>query len=225
MFASAIPHRLSILTLFVALLLPASALAFDENRCLDQAVRDRTDDLEDAYSAYNQLFERLLDRFDSVERNAYKETENYRYRNGTIYQSQYTYSSQLSEANRNLNARVQQIWNDYAAKIALCQGTESYGGDYWQNRSYTYPYNRYETSSSSYYNTNYRYTPYEAYQPRSSYYGSSYRYPQKHYKSYPYTQYPYHYGICKPPVLDPYCGYICTAGRDGCYTCRQQFCY
>jgi hypothetical protein len=240
MFALTHPHRLSLLVFAVVLCVPASAFAYDSARCLDQAVRDRTEDLSDAYEDYNEILERQLDRFDSVERNAYKEVNDLRYRYGEVYRGQYSYSSQIQEANRNLNARIQQIWNDYAARIAGCSGQDYYNYDYY-NHNYSKPYNYYDMYSTGTRNTNrtyyrqptVRYTKYLT--PPDSYTGMYPTY-NSYYTTYPYSSgsYPYYTyptttsrrDWCKMPTLrnDPGCGYTCTVGRDGCYECSQ-YCY
>jgi hypothetical protein len=241
MFAPVPHHRLATFAILITFALPASAFAYDASRCLDQAVRDRTEDLEDAYDDYNEVLERQLDRFDSVERNAYKELDDLRYRYGEVYRGQYSYSQQIQEANRNLQSRVQQIWNDYASRIALCSGQDYYSPDYHYNQStYNTPYNYYDmygdrtrTTRKTYYRypTNYRtyLTPPDSY--NSGYYPTY----NTTLTTYPYygghSNYNYPTGRvsrdwCRLPTFrsDPGCGYTCTVGGDGCFECSQ-YCY
>ncbi|MEQ1849772.1 MAG: hypothetical protein ABL890_04240 [Candidatus Peribacteraceae bacterium] len=243
MFASALPHRLFLLALAVVLFVPTSAFAYDASRCLDQAVRDRTEDLEDAYDDYNEILERQLDRFDSVERNAYKEVDDLRYRYGEVYRGQYSYASQIQEANRNLNNRIQQVWNDYSSRIALCSGQDYYNNDYLYDRNYSQPYNYYEMYPTTHVQrSTYRYPSTRTYtkviSPPDSYRYGVYPTYQTHYTTHPYTYGSSYYNNsyytyptsrrdwCKMPTLrnDPGCGYTCTVGRDGCYECSQ-YCY
>jgi len=241
---SALPHRLIVPVVLFSLLLPVSALALDVNRCLDDAVKVRTEDLRDANATYSDLLESLLKRFDRVERDAYKETVDSRYRSGEVYRGQSSYATQLQEANRSLNARVGQIWNDYSNKISLCNSSTYNDSRYNYDTNYpTQPYNyfdmypstSYKTTSrtsrtSPYYSSPYLESyPYTTVTPSMRYY----TYPQSWYNFYPYSgsySYPYSHPTtnarrdwCRLPTLrsDPGCGYICTVGSDGCYECRQ----
>lgn len=247
MFAPTLTRRLSTSFFVVALLVPTASFAFDENRCYDQAVRDRTEDLEDAYSDYNRILEKQIDRFDKVERGAYKELDDLHYRYSEVYRGQSSYASQIQEANRNLNARIQQIWNDYSARIALCGGNDYYNYDYRYDRNYSTPYNYYEmyptrsnTAAHTYYSTPTRkytkvLTPPDSYAsgiyPTYNTYYTTYPYNYQYHNnySYPYYSYPmttHRTDWCKMPTLrnDPGCGYTCSVGRDGCYECSQ-YCY
>jgi hypothetical protein len=236
MFTPTPLHRLLLAILIITLVPLSAGAAVDMDDCLEDATDERTDALSDAYSMYNDLMDKALNNFGDVERDAYRITDDSSYRSGEVYRAQNSYTRQMEEANRNLNTRVRNIWNDYNAKVALCNGNaynyssstysrhsypnSAYNFVYPQSYSYSYPYSYQYSSPYLYYPYSYSYPQYDyAIYPYS--YGSYYVSRPGHYQTDPYAH-PYYRGrgTCRAPnVGNPPagCAYKFYLDEEGCY--------
>lgn len=214
------------LTLALMLGIP-SASAANDPACQQNASRDLTNELNQAYNAYSQEMQQITDALAQNEQRAYAIMDQWQ-QYGLLNQARQTYAYGQSEANNRLGSKVYQAWNTYYSKQSYCYASNSSSSG--NSNSYNYQYQQYPYNQQQYGNQYYQYQQYY-----SPYQQQSYNYNYNYNQGYGYSssvQYYNNYGvqynnngqyICPQVVMSTLpsgCGYDCSLDSSGCRRCE-----